>query len=331
MLAGARSLFRALQSGSVQRCFSSGAAPKKIGFIGLGNMGGPMAANLLAKGQKVVGFDVKAANVEKLVGSGGEAAKSVAEVAKAAETVITMLPNSSFVESVMSDMKPFIRPGMLFIDSSTIDPIVARKIASEITTTGATLIDAPVSGGVGGATAGTLTFMVGASAEAFERAKAVLTLMGKNIVHCGASGTGQSAKLANNLLLAISMIGTSEAMNLGIRLGVDPKVLANIVNSSSGRCWSSDVYNPVPGVLENVPSSRGYSGGFAVDLMKKDLALATQAAQAVGASVPLGQHSLDIYSALSGASQLGDRDFSIVYKTLADNKSKDWMDIYSKN
>jgi 3-hydroxyisobutyrate dehydrogenase len=221
--------------------------------------------------------------------------------------------------------KPLVagmKPGQFFVDASTIDPSVAREIQAKIQSLGGFMVDAPVSGGIVGAQNATLTFMVGGTPEAFEKAKPILQLMGKNIVYCGGSGNGQVVKLANNLVLGISMIGVSEAMNLGIKLGMDPKVLAGVLNTSSARCWSSDTYNPVPGVIPGVPSSNNYDGGFGVDLMAKDLSLAIGAAHAIKEPLPLGGSALQVYNMLS-ARGLGRKDFSCVYKFLKEGNERE--------
>jgi 3-hydroxyisobutyrate dehydrogenase len=202
-------------------------------------------------------------------------------------------------------------PGTLLIDCSTIDPITAREVEMDARAKGCPMLDAPVSGGVGGAEAGTLTFMVGGEAADFARAEPILQAMGKNIVHCGGSGNGQVAKICNNLMLAIEMIGTSEGMSLAAKLGMDPKVFAKIVNTSSGRCWSSDTYNPYPGVLENVPASRDYTGGFGAQLMLKDLTLVADAAKSVGQPVMLGALAQQIYQKHANDGH-GAKDFSSV-------------------
>ena len=247
----------------------------KIGFVGLGNMGGPMALNLLKAGHSLCVFDLVPSSVETLVQAGAQACSSPADVAKQdIEVLVTMLPASVHVRSVYlgdEGILQAIKPSVLLIDSSTIDPQTAREVAAAAQKQGNPMLDAPVSGGTGGAQAGTLTFMVGGSEEDYTRAQAILSAMGKNIVYCGGAGNGQVAKIANNMLLGISMIGAAEAMNLGVSLGMDPKILAGIINTSSGRCWSSEVYNPYPGVVETAPASRNYSGGFGADLMLKDL------------------------------------------------------------
>ena len=288
----------------------------KIGFIGLGHMGGPMARNLLKAGHSLVVFDVVQKNLDALTGAGAAAAKSAKDAAAKAELVITMLPSSPHVKSVYlseDGVLAGVAKGTTLIDSSTIDPHTAREVIAAATEQGNPMADAPVSGGTGGAEAGTLTFMVGGTAEVFERIAPVLRQMGKNIVHCGAAGTGQVAKICNNMILGISMIGVSEAMNLGAALGIDPKVLAGIINTSSGRCWSSDTYNPYPGVMENVPASRGYAGGFGADLMLKDLGLATDAAKMSKQPVMMGALAQQLYQTLS-AQGAGGQDFSAVIK-----------------
>ena len=286
----------------------------KIAFIGLGNMGNPMCRNLLKHGHKLRIYDVVPDLVKKLEKEGCEVASSAADCARGVEIVITMLPSSPHVRSVYLGEYGILKgaaPGTPLIDSSTIDPLTAREVAMDAKAKGCPMVDAPVSGGVAGAEAGTLTFMVGGDAADFERAKAVLQAMGKNIVHCGGIGNGQVAKICNNMMLAIEMIATSEGMTLASKLGMDPKVFASIVNTSSGRCWSSDTYNPFPGVLENVPSSRGYTGGFGSDLMLKDLTLVTDAAKVAKHPVMLGALAQQIYQKHSVDGN-GAKDFSSV-------------------
>lgn len=286
-----------------------------IGFLGLGNMGAPMARNLLKAGHQLTVFDLSAAAVSSLVEAGAKSAASPAVLAQAdVELIITMLPAAAHVKSVYlgeDGLLAHVRPGVPLIDSSTIDPLSAREVASAARQHGNPMLDAPVSGGTGGAAAGTLTFMVGGDAADFDRAQPILAAMGKNIVLCGGSGNGQAAKVANNMLLGISMIGVAEAMSLGVALGVDPKVLAGIINTSSGRCWSSDTYNPFPGVLENVPAARGYSGGFGSDLMLKDLGLASEAAKQVRQPVILGALAQQLYQSFSLQGH-GGLDFSAI-------------------
>ncbi|WP_170800102.1 3-hydroxyisobutyrate dehydrogenase [Stutzerimonas stutzeri] len=286
-----------------------------IGFIGLGNMGAPMAHNLLKAGHQLSVFDLNAAAVENLVGAGALPVDSPTAIAQGnAELIITMLPAAPHVKSVYLGENGLIasaRAGVMLIDCSTIDPHSAREVAKAAAEHGNPMLDAPVSGGTGGAAAGTLTFMVGGSDADFDRAQPILAAMGKNIVHCGAAGNGQVAKVANNMLLGISMIGVAEAMALGVALGMDAKTLAGVINTSSGRCWSSDTYNPFPGVLDNVPASRGYSGGFGSDLMLKDLGLATEAAKQVRQPVVLGALAQQLYQSFSAQGH-GGLDFSAI-------------------
>jgi len=286
-----------------------------IGFIGLGNMGAPMAHNLLKAGHQLSVFDLNAAAVENLVGAGALPVDSPTAIAQGnAELIITMLPAAPHVKSVYLGENGLIassRAGVMLIDCSTIDPHSAREVAKAAAEHGNPMLDAPVSGGTGGAAAGTLTFMVGGSDADFDRAQPILAAMGKNIVHCGAAGNGQVAKVANNMLLGISMIGVAEAMALGVALGMDAKTLAGVINTSSGRCWSSDTYNPFPGVLDNVPASRGYSGGFGSDLMLQDLGLATEAAKQVRQPVVLGALAQQLYQSFSAQGH-GGLDFSAI-------------------
>lgn len=286
----------------------------KIGFVGLGHMGNPMARNLLKAGHSLRIYDVVPDLVKKLAGEGCEVATSAADCARGVELVVTMLPSSPHVRTVYLGEYGVLKgaaAGTPLIDSSTIDPLTAREVAMDAKAKGCPMVDAPVSGGVGGAEAGTLTFMVGGDARDFEVAKPVLQAMGKNIVHCGGIGNGQVAKICNNMMLAIEMIGTAEGMTLAAKLGMDPKVFAAIVNTSSGRCWSSDTYNPYPGVLENVPASRAYAGGFGSDLMLKDLTLVTDAAKNAQQPVMLGALAQQIYQKHSVDGN-GAKDFSSV-------------------
>lgn len=289
----------------------------KIGFLGLGNMGGPMAHNLIKAGHQLTVFDLSQAAVANLVEAGASAAPSVADLARSdVEMIITMLPAAPHVKGVYlgeDGLLANVAPQVRLIDSSTIDPMSAREVAAAAAKQGNRMVDAPVSGGTGGATAGTLTFMVGGEQADFDATLPVLQAMGKNIVHCGPTGNGQVAKVANNMLLAITMIGTAEAMNLGVSLGMDPGVLAGIINTSSGRNWSSDTYNPYPGVMENVPAARGYTGGFGSDLMLKDLGLATEAARQSRQPVVLGALAQQLYQTFSAQGN-GGLDFSAIIK-----------------
>ena len=307
-----------LSLGFCSRKYASAPLPS-VAFIGLGNMGSCMAANLLKAGYPVHVFDVSEKAVALAVQQGAVAASSPSEAASKAEVVTTMLPSSPHVQSVYLEGETSVvagaRPGTLCIDSSTIDPNVSRSVAKSLHSSGLHVVDAPVSGGVPAASAGTLTFMVGGSEVDFRRAMPLLQVMGKNVVHCGNNGDGQVAKVCNNLILGISMMAVSEALNLGVSLGADPAMLSSVINTSSGQCWSSTLYNPVPGVLPGVPSSRDYEGGFGTDLMKKDLGLANIAADTVGCSLPMGKHALDAYQAISDAG-FGKKDFSVAYKWL---------------
>ena len=290
----------------------------KIGFIGLGNMGAPMALNLLKAGIELIVFDVVHKNIDSVVQQSNQKAAAAPSVKALAQhkldLILTMLPAAQHVRSVYlgSDgLLENVASGVLLIDSSTIDPQTAREVSGLAKTKGNTMLDAPVSGGTGGAQAGTLTFMVGGDESVFNTHKSLFEQMGKNIFYCGASGNGQVAKVSNNMLLGISMIATAEAMALGVELGMDAKVLANIINTSSGRCWSSDTYNPYPGVLDNAPASRGYTGGFGTDLMLKDLGLACEAAKSVKQPVMLGAAAAQIYQTFSKLGN-GHLDFSAI-------------------
>ena len=285
-----------------------------IAFIGLGNMGAPMARNLLKAGHSLRLFDLNQSVLAELAQLGGTISASPRDAAQGAELVITMLPAAAHVRSVWlgeEGVLAGIGAGVPAVDCSTIDPQTARDVAAAAAKQGVALADAPVSGGTGGAAAGTLTFMVGATPELFATLQPVLAQMGRNIVHCGAVGTGQIAKICNNLLLGISMVGVSEAMALGDALGIDTQVLARIINSSTGRCWSSEAYNPWPGVVETAPASRGYTGGFGAELMLKDLGLATEAARQAHQPVVLGAVAQQLYQAMSLRGE-GGQDFSAI-------------------
>jgi 3-hydroxyisobutyrate dehydrogenase len=286
----------------------------KIAFIGLGNMGAPMARNLIKAGHALNLFDLNQAVLKELAELGGGISDSPRDAANGAELVITMLPAAAHVRSVWlgeDGVLAGIGQGVPAVDCSTIDPQTIRDVAVAAAKQGVAVADAPVSGGTGGAQAGTLTFMVGATPELFATLQPVLAQMGRNIVRCGDVGTGQIAKICNNLLLGISMVGVSEAMALGDALGIDTQVLAGIINSSTGRCWSSDTYNPWPGVIETAPSSRGYTGGFGADLMLKDLGLATEAARQAHQPVILGAVAQQLYQSMSQRGE-GGKDFSAI-------------------
>ena len=285
-----------------------------IAFIGLGNMGAPMARNLIKAGHSLNLFDLNKDILSELAAQGGRVSASPKEAAQGVELVITMLPAAAHVRSVWlgeEGVLAGIGEGVPAVDCSTIDPQTARDVAAAAAKQGVHMADAPVSGGTGGAQAGTLTFMVGAQKALFDTLHPVLAQMGRNIVHCGDVGTGQVAKICNNLLLGISMVGVSEAMALGAALGIDTEVLAGVINSSTGRCWSSETYNPWPGIVETAPASRGYTGGFGAELMLKDLGLATEAARQAHQPVVLGAVAQQLYQAMSLRGE-GGKDFSAI-------------------
>lgn len=289
-----------------------------IAFIGLGNMGLPMAKNLLKGGHKVLGVDLAAANIAAANEAGIDTSKSAGDAAAVADVVVSMLPAGGHVRAVYGNDGGVIeraRPGTLFIDSSTIDVDSARAVIAQAEKAGHLMVDAPVSGGTGGAAAGTLTFMVGGAEAAFAAAKPYLSLMGKNIVHAGGPGTGQAAKICNNMVLGISMIAVSEAFALADKLGLERQKLFDISSTSSGQCWSLTSYCPVPGPVPTSPANRDYAPGFAVDMMLKDLKLAQQAAASSGASTPLGAQAASLYQLFSAAGN-GGLDFSAIVKML---------------
>lgn len=286
----------------------------KIAFVGLGNMGGPMAMNLVKAGHELTVFDLSESAVATLVEAGARGAASLAEAVSEAECVISMLPAGAHVEAVYlgkDGILESVPAGSLLIDSSTIAAETSQKVAAAAAEKGLPFMDAPVSGGVGGAQAGTLTFICGGDAEVFERARPILECMGKNIFHAGPHGAGQVAKICNNMLLSILMAGTCEALALGVKNGLDPAVLSEIMKQSSGSNWTLDVYNPWPGVMENVPASRGYSGGFMVDLMSKDLGLAYDNAAKNKAAIPMGALARNLFQ-LHAMQGNGGLDFSSI-------------------
>ena len=292
-----------------------------IAFIGLGNMGAPMAENLLKAGYPLCVYDLSARALERLQQAGASVAESPTIAIKNAQVVISMLPAGEQVRSVYlgdEDQKgdgllANMAQGTVVIDSSTIAAADARAVAAAASKLGIDFLDAPVSGGTGGAIAGSLTFIVGGSQDAFARAKPILSDMGKNIFHAGDSGAGQVAKICNNMLLGILMTGTAEAINLGVKNGLDAKVLSDIMLQSSGRNWTLEVYNPYPQVMENVPSSHHYQGGFMSKLMQKDLNLALQTAKASQAKTPMATKAVELYAA--HISEHGDKDFSSIIAT----------------
>jgi len=290
----------------------------QIGFIGLGNMGGPMAANLVKAGHSVSGFDLSDAALLGFRAAGGHMAASAIEAIKGAAFVVSMLPAGHHVSALYQQLIPYLKgSGALLIDSSTIDVETARSVAERAASAGLLMLDAPVSGGVGGAVAGTLTFMVGGPDEAFARGRDVLAQMGRIIVHAGAAGAGQAAKICNNMILGISMLAVSEAFVLADRLGLDRQKLFHISAAASGQCWSLTQYCPVPGPVPASPANRDYTPGFAAALMLKDLSLAQMAAETAGAPTPLGAHAARVYQALVDAG-LGSKDFSVAFRFLSE-------------
>ena len=286
----------------------------KIGFIGVGNMGGPMAVNLLKAGHEVQVFDLVPELSSKVADAGATVAPSASEAAQAVEVLISMLPASTHVENLYLGAEGLLASlptSTLVIDCSTIAPESARRVNASAAERGIAMIDAPVSGGVGGAQAGTLTFIVGGEEAAFKQAEPVLAAMGKNLFHAGAAGAGQVAKICNNMLLSVLMTGTAEALQLGVESGLDPAVLSEIMRKSSGGNWALEVYNPYPGVMQNVPAANNYEGGFLVDLMIKDLGLAMETAQAEGAATPMGSLARNLYLNLHKQG-LGRKDFSSI-------------------
>jgi 3-hydroxyisobutyrate dehydrogenase len=289
-----------------------------IGFIGLGNMGGPMARNLVKAGHALKVFDLSEKAVASLVEAGAAKAATAAEAARDVDFVVTMLPAGEHVRAVYLGEGGLIaaaRKGTLFIDSSTIDVPAAREVIAAAEKAGMAMLDAPVSGGVGGAEAGTLTFMVGGAAEAFEKAKPILEKMGKNIFHAGAAGNGQVAKVCNNMILGISMIAVSEAFTLGEKLGLDAQTFFNISSTASGQCWSMTSYCPVPGPVPTSPANRDYKPGFTAGMMLKDLRLAQDASKAAKSPTPLGAQAAQLY-ALMEASGHDTLDFSGIIKLI---------------
>ena len=289
-----------------------------IGFIGLGNMGGPMARNLLKAGHRVRAFDLDADKLAEAVAAGAEAADGIAAAVEDAEVVVTMLPAGRHVRGAYTEADGILESapaGALLIDCSTIDVETAREVAEAAGARGYAMLDAPVSGGVLGAEAATLTFMVGGTDDAFARAKPLIESMGRNIFHAGPSGAGQAAKMCNNMMLGISMIGVGEAFALAHRVGLDPKKLFEVSSTASGQCWALTTYCPEPGIVETAPSSKGYKPGFTAAMMLKDLKLAQDAALAGGAETPLGRHAMELYERFVEAGG-GGTDFSGIIRML---------------
>ena len=290
----------------------------KIGFIGLGNMGGPMARNLLKAGHALAVFDLVPAAVETAVAAGAQKSPSAAAAAGFGEIVLTMLPAGEHVRRVHlgpSGVIAAAKPGALLIDCSTIDVATAREVSAAAGKSGLAMVDAPVSGGVAGAEAASLTFMVGGDAAAFARAEPILKAMGKAVIHAGGPGNGQAAKICNNMILGISMIAVSEAFLLAEKLGLDHQKLFDIASKASGQCWSLTSYCPVPGPVPNSPANRGYKPGFTAAMMLKDLRLAQEAAAKTGAATPLGAEAAALYSEFDAAGR-GGTDFSGIIEML---------------
>lgn len=277
----------------------------RIGFIGLGNMGGPMAANLVKAGHEVYGFDAAAATPE-----GVNRAASAAEAVAGAAVVVTMLPNGAILRAVVAEALPAMQAGAVLCDCSTVDVESARTVARDCAAAGMMAVDAPVSGGIGGAQAGTLTFMVGGDAPAFAAIEPVLKAMGAKIVHCGASGAGQAAKICNNMILGVTMIATCEAFALADKLGLDRQKMFDVVSTSSGSSWTMNTYCPAPGVGPKSPADNGYQPGFAAELMLKDLDLSQMAAAAVDADTPMGELAHTLYRRFVEDEGGRGRDFS---------------------
>lgn len=290
-----------------------------VAFIGLGNMGGPMASNLIKQGHNVVVFDLVQAALDQKVKEGAKAALSAVDAVADADVVVSMLPAAHHVEGLYigdSEIINAAKPNTLFIDSSTIDAATAKRVGEAVEISGSTFIDAPVSGGVAGAAAGTLTFIMGGTNDAVERAKPILSCMGQNLFHAGDVGAGQIAKICNNMLLAVLMSGTSEALSLAIDNGIDPKVMSDIMLQSSGCNWTLQKYNPCPDVMDNVPSQNDYNGGFMVKLMNKDLNLAMETAKGTGSATPLAAAAQSLYR-LHEQGGYADKDFSSIFKMFA--------------
>ncbi|MFC4128414.1 3-hydroxyisobutyrate dehydrogenase [Nocardia rhizosphaerae] len=291
----------------------------KIGFLGLGHMGAPMAANLVRAGFEVLAYDPVPAAQEQARADGATVVATAAEAAADRDVVITMLPNGKLVLDVYAELLAAAAPGTLFIDCSTIDVADAKEAAARAVSAGHRPLDAPVSGGVAGATAGTLTFMVGGAAEDFAQAREVLDVMGGKVVHCGAAGVGQAAKICNNMLLGISMIGLSEAMVLGESLGLSHQSFFDVVSTASGQSWALTSYCPVPGPVPASPANNDYRPGFATALMSKDLTLAANALQANGVHGELGTLAAAVYARF--AESAADRDFSAIITEIRDNST----------
>ncbi|MEX0367785.1 MAG: 3-hydroxyisobutyrate dehydrogenase [Ruegeria sp.] len=290
----------------------------KIGFIGLGNMGAPMAANLAKAGHDVTGFDVAGTTADGVIN-----APSAAEAATGQDIVITMLPNGEILRAVANEIIPAMTSGATLIDCSTVDVESARAVAAQAEAAGLGCVDAPVSGGIGGAAGGTLTFMAGGTVQAFEAAKPLFDIMGQKAVHCGEAGAGQAAKICNNMILGATMIATCEAFALADKLGLDRQKMFDVVSTSSGYSWTMNAYCPAPGVGPTSPADNDYTPGFAAELMLKDLGLSQQAAEAVDADTPMGRRALDLYRQFVEDEGGRGKDFSAMLLRFADRGRSD--------
>lgn len=289
-----------------------------VGWIGLGFMGTPMANHLINKGNSLVVYDINSAAVEQFKAKGAVVASSPAEVAEKCDRVFTMVPADPYVIEVFSGSNGLLtkaKKGTILMDCSTVHPNTSKKLLQLSNDAGVDFLDTPVAGAVPAANAGTLTFMCGGKADLVKKVESLLLCMGRRVIHCGDTGAGSAAKICNNMMLAISMIGTSETLALAQGLGIDPKMMTEILNISSGRTWCSDTYNPVPGIMENVPSARDYKPGFKVELIAKDLGISQSCASLTDAPTPMGALALSIYKAMTNNGH-GERDFSYAYQFL---------------
>ncbi|XP_060869551.1 3-hydroxyisobutyrate dehydrogenase, mitochondrial [Metopolophium dirhodum] len=325
LVGGLNHVFRRSASGcrrSIAVVEESKRWKSNVGFVGLGNMGIPMAKNLLKNGYGVVGNDVSAERMDLLRGlDGAETADTLQQVAASSDAVITMLPESQHVLSAYAALLESSKPEQLFVDCSTISPESSKKVSDMAEQKGCKFLGAPVSGGVVGAENGTLTFMVGGDESTLTAAEHLLGSMGSRWVYCGPAGSGLVAKICNNMILGMTMAAVAEAMNLGIKLGMEPKVLASVINTSTGRCWASEINNPVPGAIEKqIPSNNNYLNGFKADLLLKDMRLGESLAKETHTQTPLTRLTVDVYARISQMGW-GDKDFSIAYKYFKEQQS----------
>lgn len=327
-LSGINPLINSHALASTVSRFASNASPPptKIGFVGVGNMGSLMSGHLMSKGHELLIYDVNKSAVDELVSKGAKAANSVAEVGEQCDRVFTMLPNPQVILDVYKRPDGLLsraKPSTIFADSSTIDPSTAQNVHEAAKQRGIKFFDTPVAGAVPAARAATLVFMVGGDKEEVEKyLQPYLLQMGTSVYVCGDVGSGCVAKLCNNMMLGISMLGLSEALLLGKNFGLDPKIVSAIINKGSGRCWSSEIYNPVPGIIETAPATNDYAGGFKVNLLYKDLGLASKVATEVTSPTPLGTLTHQLYRLLMQSKDFRDKDFSVIYKYLDENQKK---------